>query len=66
MTVLTVTYGLTRGQAGGTFSAPADYNLVFAIGQTGVKEMESNLTTFFFANALDSASAFTFSFDLLY
>jgi len=55
-TVLTDTLGLTLGQACGSFSA-----LDLASGQTGVKEMESQLTTLFFANALDSASAFTLS-----
>jgi len=58
MTVLTDTLGLTLGQACGSFSAPADCNLVW---QTGVKKMESQLMTLFFANALDNASVFTLS-----
>lgn len=61
MTVLTDTLGLTLGQACGSFSAPADCNLVFTSGQTDVKKMKSQLTTLFFANTLDSASAFTLS-----
>jgi hypothetical protein len=61
MTVLTDTLGLTLGQACGSCSAPADCNLVLASGQTGVKKMESQLTTLFFADILDSASAFTLS-----
>jgi hypothetical protein len=61
MTVLTDTLGLTSGKACGSFSAPADCNLVLASGQTGVKEMESHLTTLFFVNTLYSASAFTLS-----
>jgi hypothetical protein len=61
MTVLTGKLGLTFGQACGSFSATADCNLVFASGQTGVREMESQLTTLFYANTLDSASAFTLS-----